>query len=193
MRRLFRGFCLGSGIGLCLALALTAACAGDDARESADYTAAATTNQLESMCVASCALFARCSPQASSTSDAGADCIPHCVSRLGDLASDLRRDIVVGLTRCYAGLACGVLDDGCTAVAVAGTGESVDAALHAPDVQTCLDKEKECQGTSGSFSDDECGLLPLLVTRGRTALGRCFTLDCGSVPSCLAGLYGAGK
>jgi len=87
-------------------------------------------------------------------------------------------------------LECGMNDDGCTATALVASGETLDAALHAPDIQRCLELQKQCVGTPGDFSDDTCGILPFLVSGRRAALARCFEGDCSTVAPCLKAQFG---
>lgn len=117
----------------------------------------------------------------------------RCTSKLGDFATGLRSDVVAHTRECFDTLACGMSDDGCTANALAASGESVDAALHASDVKRCLDMSKQCAGTEGAFSDDTCGLLPLLVSGRRAALARCFEGDCSAVAPCLKAEFGPSR
>ncbi len=98
--------------------------------------------------------------------------------------------MVRSLTGCYATLACDMNDDGCLARAVVSPGESVDAALHAPDVSACLRKEKECHGTPGAFSDDICGNMVALVAAARAEAAQCFSLQCEAIPPCLKPIFG---
>jgi hypothetical protein len=122
--------------------------------------------------------------------DAGA-CADSCAADLGHLATAVRGDIARGLATCYATLQCGVNDDGCTTQAfAAATGGGVDAAIHAPDVQACLDKHRECAGTSGSFSDDTCGTMLLLVDAKRAETARCLQGSCDALRACLAPIFG---
>ena len=152
----------------------------------------ATPDAVRDMCRASCARSARCNTS-STPRDAGAGCVSGCTSKLGDFATGLRSDVVAHLEECFDALACGMSDDPCTANALVASGESVDAALHASDVERCLDVNKQCAGTPGDFSDDTCGILPLLVTGRRAALARCFEGDCSAVAPCLQAQFGPSR
>jgi hypothetical protein len=171
-----------------LLLAAGSACSNTTSTPSSDKVA--TKDDLESACAALCARRARCNTNGATSGDAGIACIPDCLDGFDGPTGSVRSDIVRGLARCYTELACGMNDDRCTADALTFAGESVDAAIHSPDVEKCLSRYQECKGTPGSFTDDDCGLLPLLVAERRQALAKCFDGACESVAPCVHGADG---
>jgi hypothetical protein len=125
------------------------------------------------------------------TGDPPTTCPTSCKEKLGNLATAIREDIVRSLTTCYATLPCGTNDDRCLGDAVIASGESLDAALHAPDVTSCLQKVMECHDMTGDvFSDDNCGTLAALIAGKRAEAAHCFTLPCEAVPQCLTPIFG---
>jgi hypothetical protein len=156
--------------------------------QSGPQAGAATAGEIDGLCDAQCARSARCNKV--DGMPGSATCPQSCKDDLGNLATSVRGDIVRSLTDCYTNLACGVNDDRCLGDAVVATGEPLDAALHAPDVTSCLQKEIECHETAGAFSDDDCGTLAVLVAAKRAEAGHCFTLPCEAIPMCLAPIFG---
>jgi hypothetical protein len=122
--------------------------------------------------------------------DAGAPCSTSCVQDLGHLGENVRGDYARALAACYDQLACGTNDDGCTAQAATAIGLSPDAEIHSQDVQRCLQKQAECAGTDGSFSDDLCGTLIMLIPAKRADLARCFEGSCDAVLLCADPIVG---
>jgi hypothetical protein len=185
-----RALRLSAAIGTvaALILLLSMGCSGEtrDGSPGGPQAGAATASELNDLCNAQCNRFMRCSPDGTPDEK----CPQDCVEDLGYLATAIRSDIVRYLTTCYANLECGKNDDGCLGDAVAASGEGVDAALHAPDVSSCLKKQKECHGTPGAFSDDTCGTLVALVSAKRAEAAHCFTLACESIPPCLSPIFG---
>jgi hypothetical protein len=81
-------------------------------------------------------------------------------------------------------------DDGCLTQAVVATGQSPDAQIHSQDVQMCRQKQSACATTSGSFSDDLCGTMVMLIPSKRADLTRCFEGPCELVPACIDPIVG---
>lgn len=54
----------------------------------------------------------------------------------------------------------------------------------------CLRKQSDCATTSGSFSDDLCGTMVMLVPSKRAELARCFEGPCELVPACIDPIVG---
>jgi len=153
-------------------------------------TVAATPAEVHDFCDAQCARSARCGTTEPAVADAGDSCADGCVTELGSLGSNLRADVVRELAACQASLPCGPSDDDCLTTAIEATGQSIDAAIHADDVQACLRKQAECNETAGDFSDDLCGTLPALVQEARTRAARCFEGACDDMAACLAPIFG---
>lgn len=150
---------------------------------------AATSAELLANCDASCGRQARCGPNGTPV-DAGVHCSESCVAKLGNLAKHARADIVRALAACYSALPCGPSDDSCSGTAVTQTGQKLDAAIHAPDVEACLKKQAECKGGPGAFSDDTCGTMLMLVDSARSTTASCFTGACAGIPACLQPIFG---
>jgi hypothetical protein len=151
-------------------------------------TTAATADDVRALCASQCGRSTRC-PQSGEPPDAGG-CTTECNGKLRVLGPNLRADIVKSLASCYDHLACGVNDDGCTTDAYGATGGSVDATVHSPDFQACMQKHDECKGTSGSFIDDHCGELAFLIDSKHTEAARCFERPCTELRACIDPFFG---
>ncbi|HEX3596351.1 MAG TPA: hypothetical protein VHU80_14675 [Polyangiaceae bacterium] len=161
---------------------VSSACGGSSTTGSA---AAASSADLRAMCSADCDWASRCRVDAPPVGDAGTSCVDGCLEKLGPLSTSIRVDAARALQRCYEQLRCGGSDDGCTLTAIAATGGTFDAAIHAGDVEACLAKHEECKASSPDFGDDICGTLAFLVDSKRAELARCFDEPCASAAACL--------
>jgi hypothetical protein len=172
-----------------LVLLLSTGCSGQtrDGSPGGPHARAASTSEVKDLCNAQCNRSARCAPAGTPVDTI---CPQDCEEDLGNLATAIRSDIAGYLKTCYDNLECGKNDDRCLGDAVVATGEGVDAALHAPDVSSCLMKQKECHGTPGAFSDDTCGTMVALIAAKRAEAAHCFTLPCESIPPCLSPIFG---
>ena len=179
------GFCFFVAAIPLLAISM-ASCSSGGAGSSSG--GAATSAEIRGLCDAQCARQARCNPQV--PSDAGAPCSTSCIQNLGHIAENVRGDFARALTACYDALACGMNDDGCTGEAAIAIGLSPDAQIHSQDVQMCLQTQDACAGTSGSFSDDNCGTLIMLIPSKRAELARCFDGPCELVLQCMDPIVG---
>jgi hypothetical protein len=168
-----------------IAVVIFSAC--NDPASTTTPTKGASVSDLEATCRSECDWQARCHVPSPNTPDAGTSCVQTCLGKLGPIDRHVRLDVTRALTSCYEGLACGGNDDGCTTMALASIGGSVDAAIHAPDVTACLAKHEACKATSDDILadlDDVCSILPLLVDEERAALMKCFERPCSEVTAC---------
>src|SRR4051812_14364790 len=144
-------------IAVLVSLLSSMACSSETSEPSptGSRTVTATTSEIDELCHAECTRSAKCNT-VQTPDEQAPTCPARCEGKLGNLATAVRGDVARYLARCYDALPCGMNDDRCLGEAIIATGEPLDAALHAPDVSSCLQKEMECHGTSGAFSDDEC-------------------------------------
>jgi hypothetical protein len=146
--------------------------------------------ELADLCEAQCTRSTKCSdtlPEA----DAGAfGCEQSCVEDYGAIGDNLRGDIARATADCLRNLPCGEIDDQCTSRALEAVGEDVAQVVNSPDVQKCLTKQAECKDMPGHFSDDLCGVLPILVSSKRAAMARCLDDSCDALGACLAPIVG---
>lgn len=152
-----------------------------------------TTAELNAFCDAQCSRSTRCGAEPVS-GDAGVptaeQCRTSCVSDLGVVGQHVREDILVALTECMETLSCDTNDDICSSQALESIGGDPNQAAQSPDVQACLSKHDACAGTSGSFTDDLCGTLLMLIDSQRTAAANCFERACEDLPACLGPIFG---
>ena len=178
-----------------LCVSLSVLCASCDDESGAGGTGSPSTTpasaaQVEDLCAAQCDRSARCGTGDPLGEEQTPECVDSCAQDLGPLGENVRADFLRQLTDCTSNLECGTNDDVCMDRAIVVTGESIDAALHTPEVQDCLRKQDECAGTEGSFSDDQCGALLFLIDGARAQAAACFGEPCGELSACLEPIFG---
>jgi hypothetical protein len=145
-----------------LGFSAVCACGGD----TGGPDDAATASDVQAACDAICSEDDRCDPDGPDE-----NCRADCREENASYAGNVRADILDGLRACFAGLTCEEHEDSCAERALESVGLSLENVIKDADVQTCLAKQHECAGTTDSFSDDMCLLLPEVLHRDRCLHG----------------------
>jgi len=140
-----------------------------------------TAQDAENYCDARCNRTGRCNG-----SPPAPDCRTSCVEDLGQSTQHARRDFVRHLTSCIAQLPCDDSIDTCRESAAEAIGAGPADIAASPEVRECLERQSVC----GTFKDDTCNALLLLVSSSRKAALSCLEQDCAAISACLDPIFG---